>query len=71
MMLARCALLTDFKEVEWLCGYAKILLHKALETTDGAAVRRCLAPSTTAKVSLAHSATNDAMGDVSQFLTPV
>ena len=71
MMLARRALLPDFKEVEWLRWYAKILLHQGLETTSGAAGRRCPALGTTAEVSLANSATTDDMSAVSQFLTPV
>ena len=61
MMLARCALLPNFKGGEWLRGYAEILLHKMLEATARAAGKRCPALGSTTKIFWANSATTDPM----------
>ena len=59
MMLARRALLPNFKGVEWLCGHAGILLHQVVEATAGAANKRCPAPGSTTKMYWANSAPTD------------
>ena len=52
-MLVRCALLPDFRGVEWLGGYTEILLPQALEATAGDAGKSCPAPGSTTEVSWA------------------
>ena len=68
MMLARRALLPNFKGVAWFRGYVEILLHQVREATARAAGKRCPALGSATKLFWANSATTDAMGAVSHFL---